>query len=60
MKTPREILFARHQTAAPKLDAVRCEVLAELNHQNTEAQSLFSSLVSLCLGGSNKLWLELV
>jgi hypothetical protein len=27
MKTPREILFARHQNAAPKLDAIRREVL---------------------------------
>jgi hypothetical protein len=27
MKTPRNILFARHQSAAPKLDAIRREVL---------------------------------
>jgi hypothetical protein len=27
MKTPRDILFARHQAAAPKLDAIRREVL---------------------------------
>jgi hypothetical protein len=27
MKTPREILFARHQNAAPKLDTIRREVL---------------------------------
>jgi hypothetical protein len=27
MKTPREILFVRHQTASPKLDAIRREVL---------------------------------
>jgi hypothetical protein len=31
MKKPRDILFARHQAAAPKLDAIRREVLnAEL------------------------------
>jgi hypothetical protein len=28
MKTPREILLNRHQSAAPKLDAVRREVLS--------------------------------
>ena len=28
MKTPRDILLARHQAAAPKLDAVRADVLA--------------------------------
>ena len=28
MKTLREILFARHRTAAPKLDAIRREVLS--------------------------------
>jgi hypothetical protein len=27
MKTPREILFARHRNAAPKLDAIRRDVL---------------------------------
>jgi hypothetical protein len=27
MKTPREILFARHQAAAPKLDVIRREIL---------------------------------
>ena len=29
MKTPREILLARHQAAKPKLDEIRREVLAE-------------------------------
>jgi hypothetical protein len=28
MKTPRDILFARHQAAAPKLEAIRREVLS--------------------------------
>jgi hypothetical protein len=28
MKTPREILFARHQAAAPKLDAIRRSAVA--------------------------------
>jgi hypothetical protein len=60
MKTPRDVLFARHQAAAPKLDAIRCEVVAGLNHQDTKAQSGAANLVSWCLGGSNKLWLELI
>jgi len=60
MKTPREILFAHHQNAAPKLDAMRCEVVAGLNHQDTKARSGAVNLVSWCLGGSNKLWLELI
>ena len=29
MKTPREILFARHQAAAPKLDAIRHEIVGQ-------------------------------
>ena len=35
MKTPRDTLFARHQNAAPKLDAIRREVLsAEFQNKN--------------------------
>ncbi len=60
MKTPRDILFARHQSVAPKLDAIRCQVVAGLNHQDIKAQSGADNLVSWCLGGSNKLWQELV
>jgi hypothetical protein len=60
MKTPRDILFARHQNAAPKLDAIRHEAVARLNHQDTKAQSWTENLVSWCLGASNKLWLELI
>jgi hypothetical protein len=60
MKTPREILFARHENSAPKLDTIRHEVVARLNHQGTKAQSWTINLVSWCLGGSNKLWQELV
>lgn len=60
MKTPRDILFARHQAAAPKLDAIRRKVVAGLNHQDTKAQSRTVNLVFWCLGGLNKLWLELV
>ena len=60
MKTPREILFTRYQNAMPKLDAIRREVVAELNHQDTKAQSPATNLVSWCLGVPNKLWLELI
>lgn len=60
MKMLRDILFIRHQAAEPKLDAIRREVVARLNHQDTKAQSWSTILVSWCLGGSNKLWLELV
>lgn len=60
MKTPREVLLARHQAAAPKLDAVRRLVVNELNHQGTKEQSWLASLVTSLLGCSNKLWLELL
>jgi hypothetical protein len=60
MKNPRDILLARHQAAAPKLDAIRREVLVRLNHKDTKARSWTDNFVSLCLGGSNKLWRELI
>jgi hypothetical protein len=60
MKTPSDILFARHQAVAPKLDAIRREAVAGLNHQDTKAQRGTANLVSLCLGGSNKIWEELI
>jgi hypothetical protein len=60
MKTPREILLARHQAMTPKLDAIRRSVVIELNNQETKEQSRPVSLVTSLLGCSNKLWLELV
>ena len=60
MKTPRDILFARHQAAAPKLDALRREVVRELNNKATKEQSRPASLVASFLGCSNKFWLELI
>ena len=60
MKTPRDILFARHQAAVPKLDAIRRSVVIQLNNQETKEQSFPASLVASLLGCSNKLWLELV
>jgi hypothetical protein len=60
MKTPRDILFARHQAAAPKLDAIRREIVAGLNNKRTKEQCQPPSLVSSLLCCSNKLWLELI
>jgi len=60
MKTPRDILFARHQAAAPKLDAIRREVVEGLNNQDAKTQSFLSSFVPLRLCCSNKIWRELI
>ena len=60
MKTARDILFARHQAAAPKLDAIRRQVVVELNNKVTKEQSWPASLVTSLLGCSNKFWLELI
>ena len=53
MKTPRDILFASHQAAAPKLNAIRRAVVNELNHQGTKEQSFPDSFVSSLLGCLN-------
>jgi hypothetical protein len=37
MKTPREILFVRHQNAAPKLDAIRQSVVAAVCDRRSRA-----------------------
>jgi hypothetical protein len=37
MKTPRDILFARHQSAAPKLDAIRKSTVAAVCDRRTSA-----------------------
>jgi hypothetical protein len=60
MKTPREILLARHQAAVPQLDAIRRSVVMELDTPKTQTQSFLVSLVSGLLGGSHNLWQELV
>ena len=38
MKTPREVLFERHQSAQPKLDAVRQEALTALGESSAEVR----------------------
>ncbi len=60
MKTPRDILFARHENAGRKLDAIRREMVAGLNRQDTKTPSGVLVLVSWCLGVSNKLWQEII
>ena len=45
MKTPREVLLARHQKAEPKLDALREQVLATIS----EAPRTKSSWVERCV-----------
>ena len=43
MKTPREILLERHRSAAPKLDAIRREVVevaADVNRRKQPVREL--------------------
>jgi hypothetical protein len=60
MKTPRDILMARHQVVTPKLDDIRRSVVEKLNNKETKEQSFPAALVSLFLGCLNKSWLELI
>ena|ERR1035437_2975452 len=72
MKTPRDILFARHQAAMPKLDAIRqstvaavCRILTDCAHERRSqtaatTQNRLTPLVTSLLCCSNKLWLELI
>jgi hypothetical protein len=49
MKTPRDILFARHQTAAPKLDAIRREVVnvaADVNRRKPVREFTFAATLA--------------
>lgn len=60
MKTPREVLLARHQAASPKLDAIRRAALEELNNEATKSPRQPASFVAVFLRGSQKLWRELL
>jgi len=60
MKTPREILLARHRTAVPRLDAIREAVVGGLNPQAARSQTLAIGFWSLCLCFPNTLWRELI
>jgi hypothetical protein len=59
MKRSREILLSRHESAAPKLDTIRREIVAGLNRQDTKAHNWQASLATWWLGGFRKLWREL-
>jgi hypothetical protein len=56
MKTPREILLARHKAAEEKLDEIRRTLISELNNEGTKEQSL----ISWFLGCSQNFWRELI
>jgi hypothetical protein len=58
MKTPREILMARHQSASPKLDDLRKTVVGRLDDQTAKERS--SLFVSLCLCCLKNMWRELI
>jgi hypothetical protein len=70
MKTPREVLLARHKAAEPKLDALREQVLATINEPVREKTPWFGRLtdcVRNCLriprfvwGGLAAAWLIIV
>ena len=59
MKTPREILLARHKAIEPKLDAIRHEIAVDLDRPGPIAQREKYNFASLCLCCSKKLWHEL-
>lgn len=61
MKTPREILFARHANAEPKLDAIRERMLLEqlsVKSRAAESPTLWRKFNPLFV--VTKLWQELV
>jgi len=61
MKAPREILLRQHQTAEPKLDAIRRTVVAEqLDNKATKEQGRKLNFVSWFFGCSNTAWREFI
>ena len=60
MKTPREILLARHKAVEPKLDEIRQDVVAEFNSKGAKAQSASDRLVSKLRGFPKVFWRELI
>jgi hypothetical protein len=66
MKTPHEILLARHKAVEPKLDDIRLDVVAELNNKDSasrmarETRSLLDRLLFSFLGCPEVLWRELI
>lgn len=60
MKTPREILLAQHRAADQKIDAIRHNLVSELNRQETREPGSANIFVSWFLGCSKKIWDELI
>ena len=60
MKTPREILLARHKAVEPNLDDIRQNVVEKLNNKDSKTRSFSKSLVSSLLGFPQAIWRELI
>jgi hypothetical protein len=60
MKTPREVLLARHQAAEPKLDAIRAAVVLGLNPHSESPRAWAAGGWTLWLRGPKTLWRELI
>ena len=66
MKTPREIMLARHRAIEPRLDDIRQDVVAELNNKGSasrtaqKARSFSDSLLDFSLRFPKAIWRELV
>lgn len=56
MKTPREILLARHHAATPKLDAIRQQVV---NNRFRQGTSLLQLLWRELIWSSHRTWIGL-
>jgi hypothetical protein len=58
MKTPREILLARHRSAEPQLDAVRRHVIDRMEQHDREGSwfRLFAQLCRECVGMPRFVW----
>jgi len=48
MKTPREVLLARHQAVEPRLDALREQALATLTEATDDERSTVQQLIESC------------
>lgn len=60
MKTPREILLARHRAIEPKLDDIREDVIGKLNNEDPKTQSFSGALASCFLNCPETIWRELI
>jgi len=60
MKTPREVLFGRHQAIGPKLDAVRRNALATLPPQGKAAPTRSDGRRGVLTQAMLQTWRELI